>query len=271
MNWKGLVKFDAHVHVAELFGACERDEKLANADIDVLLKAMDSNNIEKALLLPINNSRLFYDMREANEFMAMIKQKAPDRLFAFADLSIKDSQSLYETPVELEYAVKELGLNGLKIHPSNLNIPADDLRLVPVLRKAAELKIPVMYHSNPWGPGFYDMCSPERINHMIKIFPDINFITAHLGGMRHLDAIKAVGSVDISYSLIELVELYGIQISNRILRKFGADRLIFGSDFPEAQYDEYFEILDNMDFTDEEKEKIAYKNISSLLECSNKI
>lgn len=154
---------------------------------------------------------------------------------------------------------------GLKIHPSNLNIPADDLRLIPVLRKAAELNVPVMYHSNPWGPGFYDMSSPDKVNRMIKVFPDIKFIAAHLGGMRHMDAIRAVGMVDISYTLIDLVELYGIKITNNILRKFGVDRLIFGTDFPEYEYDKYFDILNQMDFNEEEVEKIAYENMANVL------
>lgn len=53
--------------------------------------------------------------------------KAPDRLFGFADLVIKDSYGMYEGAEELEYAIKDLGLRGLKIHPSNLNIKYFDI------------------------------------------------------------------------------------------------------------------------------------------------
>lgn len=109
------------------------------------------------------------------------------------------------------------------------------------------------------------MSLPDKINRMIKVFPDIKFITAHLGGMRHMDAIRAVGMVDISYTLIDLVELYGIKIANNILRNFGVDRLIFGTDFPEYEYDKYFDILNQMDFNEREIEKIAYKNMANVL------
>lgn len=122
--------------------------------------------------------------------------------------------------------------------------------------KAAELKVPVIYHSNPWGPGFYDMSSPERINRMMKVFLDIIFITALMSGVKFMDAINAVGMVDISFTLIDLVDIYGIKTTNNILRKFGTDRLIFGSDFPENRYEEYFNILKQIDFTlDEIKQK----------------
>lgn len=269
--WEKVRKFDAHVHVMpeekrqELISNYGESASWSKANIDILLSNMDKYNIEKALLLPINDSRAFYEMKDTNEFLASIISKAPDKLFGFADLVIKDTYGMFEAAEELEYAVKDLGLVGLKIHPSNLNIPADDLRLIPVLRKAAELNVPVMYHSNPWGPGFYDMSSPDKINRMIKVFPDIKFITAHLGGMRHMDAIRAVGMVDISYTLIDLVELYGMKIANNILRKFGVDRLIFGTDFPEYDYDKYFNILNRMDFTEEEAEKIAYENMANVL------
>ena len=269
--WNKVRKFDAHVHVMpeekrqELIKSDGETVSWSKANIDILLDNMDKFNIEKALLLPINDSRAFYDMNKTNEFIASLVGKAPDRLFGFADLVIKDTYGMYEGAEELEYAVKNLELRGLKIHPGNLNIPADDLRLVPVLRKAAELNVPVMYHSNPWGPGFYDMSSPDKINRMMKVFPDIKFITAHLGGMRHMDAIKAVGMVDISFTLVDLVELYGIKITNNILRKFGVDRLIFGTDFPECDYQKYFDILDQMDFTQDEIDQIAYKNIFNLL------
>ncbi|MEL7672051.1 amidohydrolase family protein [Methanobacterium sp.] len=269
--WNIVRKFDAHVHVIpeekrqELIKNYGETASWSKANVNILLGNMDQFNIEKALLLPINDSKTFYDMNKTNEFIASIVSKAPDRLFGFADLIIKDAYGMYEGAEELEHAIKDLGLRGLKIHPSNLNIPADDLRLIPVLRKAAELNVPVMYHSYPWGPGFYDMSSPDKINRMIKIFPDIKFITAHLGGMRYMDAIRAVDMVDISVTIVELVELYGIKITNNILRKFGVERLIFGTDFPEFSYQKYFDILDQMDFTQDEINQIAYKNISNIL------
>ena len=80
-----------------------------------------------------------------------------------------------------------------------------------------------------------------------------------------MDAIRAVGMVDISVTIVELVELYGIKITNNILRKFGVERLIFGTDFPEFDYQKYFDILDQMDFTQDEINQIAYKNISNIL------
>ncbi len=271
MGWKKIKKIDAHVHILpeerrkEILKNYE-DHPWVEAKLEQLLSLMDKYNIEKAVLQPVNDSDLYYSMRKTNEFLSAMVNQASDRLIAFADLEIKNAYSLEAAPAELEYAIKELNLKGLKIHPSNLNLAADDLKLVPVLRKAAELEIPVMYHSNPSLQGFYDTCTPEKINKMIKVFPDIDFITAHLGGMRYMDAINAVTWVDISFILPQLVKLNGIDQANRILRMFGVERIIFGTDFPEASYKQYFNILEQMDFSEQEIEQIVYKNISEILE-----
>lgn len=51
---------------------------------------------------------------------------------------------------------------------------------------------------------------------------------------------------------------------------FGADRLIFGTDYPERNYKSYCDILNKVDFTEEEMTKIAYENINSILGNENK-
>lgn len=272
MDWKEIKKIDAHVHILPeerrqgFIKYQGEDSTWAKAEISQYINYMNEYNIEKAILQPTNDPYMYFPARRTNEYLAEVIDKYPGRFLAFADINFNGSYILDEAPRELEYAVKELGLNGLKIHPSNLNIDADDLRLVPVLRKAAELKVPVMYHSNPCLTGFHDNCAPDKINKMIKVFPDIQFITAHMGGMKYLDAWSGCTWVDISFVLPELVQLYGIEQTNRILRMFGPKRLIFGTDFPERQYELYCSILDKMDFTDEEKNRIAYENINKILE-----
>lgn len=271
MNWAKVPKIDFHIHILpeeRREGFIKYDginSTWAKAKLSKYIEYMDKYNIQKAVLIPTNDPYMYYPTRKTNEFISNIVKKYPDRFIGFADLNFNGSYILDKEVNELEYAVKELGLKGLKIHPNNLNLDADDLRLIPILRKAAKLNIPVMYHSNPCMTGFHDNSSPDKINKIIKVFPDVNFITAHMGGMKYLDAYSGCTYVDISFTLIELVELYGIEQTNRILRMFGPDRLIFASDFPEGNYATYFEILDKMDFTNEEIEKIAYKNAQKVL------
>lgn len=271
MDWFQVPKIDAHVHILPedrrqgFITYDGEDSTWAKAEITRFIDHMEKYNIKKAILVPTNDPYMYYPTRQTNEFISKLVKDYPNKLIGFADLNFNGSYILDKEVSELEYAVKKLGLKGLKIHPNNLNLDADDLRLVPILRKAAELKIPVMFHSNPCMTGFHENSSPDKINKMIKIFPDIDFITAHMGGMKYLDAYSGTTFVDISFTLIELVKLYGLNHTNKILRLFGAERLIFATDYPEGDYKTYFEILNQMDFSDEEIRQIAYKNIEMLL------
>jgi len=272
MSWLTHRKIDAHVHVlpgerAAQFLVNEGPEApWSQCGVEDYLRRMDRYQIEKALLLPTNDQYMYFqDPSETNRFLGGLVRKYPDRFFAFADVVASGAYFIEQTPCILEEAVQEYGLSGLKIHPTNLHMDADDLRLVPVLRKAAELGVPVMFHANPCRLGFHDNCAPDKINRMIQVFPDLEIITAHLGGMKWPDAVSGCTWVDMSYILPKLAALYGIEQTNRILRAFGPERLIFGTDFPDGDYDVYFEILDRMDFTGEEIDRIAWKNITKLL------
>ena len=78
--------------------------------------------------------------------------------------------------------------------------------------------------------------------------------------------------MEISAILPDYVRTYGIAKTNEILRSFGVDRLIFATDYPDSRslqpdeiYGSYFDILNQMDFTQMEAEKIAYGNIFEIL------
>lgn len=78
--------------------------------------------------------------------------------------------------------------------------------------------------------------------------------------------------MDISAILPDYAHTYGIAKTNAILRKFGTDRLLFTSDYPDNRfllpdqiYPSYFDRLNQMDFTQAEAEKIAYDNIAEIL------
>lgn len=64
------------------------------------------------------------------------------------------------------------------------------------------------------------------------------------------------------------MKFYGLEQTRKILHMFGADQLIFGTDYPEGNYEEYFSILDQMDFTNGDMKKITNKNIESILKIS---
>ncbi len=274
MNWKTIEKIDAHVHLLPGENLSWQEGEWKAADTSTYTALMARYNIKQALLLPINDpGTYYYDCEKTNQWLAEQMNQSDGRLVAFADVHPAGGYFHEMAPWFLEQAVKEYGLKGLKIHPSNLGIPIDSLDMVPLIRKACDLRIPVMIHSYPWGGTSFDLCCPARIHNMTRLFPDGKFIICHMGGCRWQDALAGREYVDISAVLPELVRLYDIPGANRILREFGAERLIFGTDYPqvfgvspEKIYETYCDILNRMDFTEEEACQIACGNIRKILQ-----
>ena len=53
--------------------------------------------------------------------------------------------------------------------------------------------------------------------------------------------------------------------AERLLRRIGLERVLFGTDYPIFPYERYYEVLDQMHFTDDEIEQIAYRNAANVL------
>lgn len=274
-KWHEVTKIDFHSHIV----LHERPESDLPLNLpDDMLATMDAHHIDRVVILPINWSEYFpltpderADWLAANnDRQAALAVASAGRFVAYADLALGDVYTPQRAATELARAASELGLRGLKIHPTDLGLPADDLRLVPVLRQAADLGLPVMVHSYPSdsGPGF-DYSAPHRIARLAVAFPDVTWIIAHLGGVRFMDVIPLETYVDISGMLLGVCQLYGVTFAERLLRRIGLERVLFGTDYPIFPYERYYEVLDQMHFTDDEIEQIAYHNAAGILSQKN--
>jgi predicted TIM-barrel fold metal-dependent hydrolase len=274
-RWQEVPMIDFHAHVV-LHEREDTDLKLNT--LEMMLQAMAENNVERAVILPINHPEYFplsgderKDWLKANnDRQAELMRESGGKFIAFADCALDGRYRVVDRAVEeLERAVRELGLSGLKIHPSNLKIAADDPRLGPLVESAGGLGIPVLFHSNPtaYDPDFYGS-SPSRI-HRLMYGRKQPYVIAHLGGISSLELLEGDCYVDFSGGLLGLSDLFGVEFCERLLRRIGLERVLFGTDYPIFPYERYFEVLDRMDFTEEEVERIAYKNAARLLKLES--
>jgi len=244
LRWKEIRKIDFHAHVV-LHEREDTDLKLNTPEM--MLEVMEKNNVERAVILPINYPEYFpltgderKDwLRANNDRQAELMRESKGRFIAFADCALSGIYSgTWQVVAELERAVKELGLRGLKIHPSNLKVAADDPRLFPVVKKAAELEIPILIHSYPSASDpMFDLSAPERIFRLIwavGLDPEERppFIIAHMGGVRFLEMVVGGGYIDLAGMLLDICELYGVEFAERLLRRIGLERVLFGMDYP---------------------------------------
>ena len=275
LDWRTIKKIDAHIHILpdDVHEANPDSEDAWGhaADLHKYCKMMDELGIEKAVIMPFNDPFLMsmeFTIPAVHKNLYDMKRRYPGKFYAFADI---DTRNTPAASVEaIRKAIEEYGLDGIKIHPNNTCVDLNSDYNQPIFAYAHENKIPVAIHSYPNRED--DRSAAYRIVNMLEQYPDLTLIVSHMGAHQWEQLLLTRAYVDISAILSDYVRTYGITKTNEILRAFGADRLIFATDYPDSRslqpseiYDSYFDILNQMDFTKEEAEKIAYRNIERIV------
>ena len=274
VDWKTLRKIDAHIHILP---DCvheanpDSEDVWVYADLHKYCAMMDGLSIEKAVIMPLNDPWLMsmeFTIDAVHENLYEMKRRYPGKFYAFADIDTRNTSD--ESVEAIRKATQEYGLDGIKIHPNNTGVDLNSNYNQAIFTYAQENKIPVVIHSYPNLAD--DRSASYRIVNVLAQYPDLTVIVSHMGAYQWEQLLPTRCFVDISAILPDYVRTYGIAKTNEILRKFGANRLIFATDYPDSRilkpdeiYDSYFEILNQIDFTGEEAEKIAYSNIFEIL------
>jgi predicted TIM-barrel fold metal-dependent hydrolase len=239
---------DVHAHVGEtkfLGGALTAER---------VLQIMDEAGVDKAVLIPaLSTGRPLPAEKVAEEV-----KKAPDRFVGFAAVNPKDKDAV----TKLEEAVVKYGAKGLKIHPTFQALPADDeVWVYPLVEKAQELKIPVMFHSGE--PPF---ATPWQIGLVAMDFPKVTIIMAHMGldSLCYTDAAIKMAKRASNLILETTGVVYDMPIA-KACQAIGGDRIVFGSDAPINNPLHEIKKIQVAKISEEDKKKILGENIARIL------
>ncbi len=175
------------------------------------------------------------------------------------------------------------GIQGIKIHPVYQGADIHDLRFLRILGKAAELGLIVVMHAGDdiAFPGIV-RCSPEMIRNAIDQIGPMQLVLAHMGGWKNwqrvADCLSDTGVyLDTAFSLGQIIPLEDGHYTPaqqqlltptefcEIVRTFGADRILFGTDSPWACQKSALADIRQLPLTDAEKEAILGGNARRLL------
>jgi len=167
-----------------------------------------------------------------NRFYAECVRAHPDRLSAFAAV---DPGAGTEALAEIRRADGD-GLIGLgELSPHSQHIEVDDPRWLDVLALAGELGLPVNLHVTDPSPdtGNY----PGRVEtHLVdfvlmaQAFSRVKFILAHWGGCGWRHGVRLPDNVYFDTAASPL--LYAPTIFDEGVKACGADRVLWGTDYP---------------------------------------
>ena len=209
---------DAHTHV---------DESPALGWMDppeTLIPLLDEAGIRRAVIMAYSD--VPGPRPEAFDYVANAIDRYPDRLWAFARLSPRQPE---EAARLLEHAIRERGFKGLKLHPVSFALPPAHPLVVGLIRSAAKLHAPVLFHSGDDGHS-----TPLEIAPAAAACPEAAIILGHMGGYFHTaDAIEVARRYPNVYLETSAMP-YPWRIHDAV-RAIGPDRVLFGSDGPGCQ------------------------------------
>lgn len=219
----------------------------------------------QSLCLSAQNAGIEYLVLHASATHRSQVTSANDWIASFTNSNIIGFGTLhpdYEDCLGELKRIKELGLRGLKLHSDFQGFNIDDPSMYYIY-DALGSNFPLLMHV---GDENLDSSSPQRLAKILELFPHITVIAAHLGGYSRWDEARQylVGKnlyLDTSSTLWKLDP----REATAIIREHGADKVLFGSDYPVASHEEELERFLSLPLKEGEREKILWKNGAKIL------
>lgn len=195
---------------------------------------------------------------EWNEEMARVQRERPGRFTGTAIVPLTDTDAAVRL---VDHAIGELGLRGVNLAPITADGPIDQARLEPFYDRVEQLGAPLIVH--PTDLVLSDVLSgydegiqrsmgrlvDSSVTIMRLIFsgimerhPDLKVVHTHGGGIlpfqagrldknARIQGLPQLPSVYLKRMAVDTVAPQGLTIRGA-LEFYGADRVLYGTDFP---------------------------------------
>lgn len=159
---------------------------------------------------------------------------------------------------ELDRAVREWGMKGLKLMPLRHGYEVDGGVPQRIMARAAELGLPVSIHSGA------QFCLPWQIADLAQAFPSVPVIMDHMGFRYYVDgAINVARRVENIYLETALVSMPGY--IRMAVDQVGAERVLYGSDYPTGHPAGMLATMKAAGLTERDEALVMGENLARLL------
>jgi predicted TIM-barrel fold metal-dependent hydrolase len=205
-----------------------------------------------------------------NDWLAGLSEQFPGVLMGFGSVDPHDDMAV----TELERC-RDLGLKGLKFHPTMQEFHPGEERFNPLWAKAEELGLICLFHTGTCGigagtpgaggtkiryshPGFLDSVGAD--------FPGLTLVAAHFGWPWFMECLAI--ALHASNVYIELSGWAPKYLPSEVAREIGKrlkGQTLFGSDYPFISLDRWFQEFEGLGLTPEAQQAILVGNARRLL------
>ena len=243
------------------------------AGLEDLAASEKKAGVDKFVLLPVATRK--ERVGELNHWSARAAQ-THSRIIPFATL-----HPLAQDPrADLTEAL-ELGLKGVKLHSLLQRfglLSSESLSLIQEVHRAG---LPILLDTLH-GPGLVRIkphlvsfeselspfaTSPDQVAELAATFPKMTIIAAHMGCLYGWDEVGPLYDLDnVFFDLAYVDRLLKPDRVLRMIRRKGADRVLWGTDSPWREVGRALDWFMGLELEDEEREMILAQNLSGILE-----
>ncbi len=238
------------------------------ADADSLLREMDEAGVDHAVIMGFGWTDRAV-AASANDYLIASATAHPDRISAFASVN----PGWGDPAVNEARRCIDAGAVGIgELHADTQEFDICDLAVMePMMELLRQRSLPVTVHaSEPLGhiyPG-KGKTTPDKLLRFVSNFPENRIVLAHLGGgLPFYAAMPEVrrASENVWYDTAALPYLYSASAIEASVATAGADKLLFGSDYPLLAQQRVLEYVRSARLDAPEIDAIAGANAAALL------
>ena len=250
------------------FALLYSDPKSKIATADELIASMDEAGVDISVILNIGWTTHQLCV-ETNDYIMESVSRYPQRLVGFCAVL---PQSPKAAVAEIERCAKA-GIRGVgEMRPDiQLFDLTDELVMAPFVEVLRRHKLILLTHaSEPVGHNYPGKggITPALLYQFITSFPDLTIVCAHWGGGLPFYALmpevkKAMSNVFFDTAASPF--LYTPQVYNLVIQLVGADKILFGSDYPLLAQSRLRKEIEALDLPKEINDLILSGNAQRLL------
>jgi predicted TIM-barrel fold metal-dependent hydrolase len=255
------------------FAILYSDPKAKIATADELIVRMDESGVDISVILNIGWTTHELCV-ETNDYIIDAVSRYPERLVGFCAVQ---PQSPKAATAEIERCAKA-GIRGVgEMRPDiQLFDLCDEVIMEPLAEVLKEYKLTLLLHaSEPIGheyPGKGGI-TPDILYPFIASYPDLTVVCAHWGGGLPFYALmpevkKAMANVYFDSAASPF--LYTPEIYQQVIELVGAERVLFGSDYPLLAPGRLLKEIETLDLAEETKTLVLSGNALRLLDIKGK-
>jgi predicted TIM-barrel fold metal-dependent hydrolase len=223
---------DCHTHVfadniapkaMEALHAAYRAEPVAMPTVAGILEHMAQSGVDVSVICPVATKPS--QVQPINDWLLSLREPRLQPLGAIHPHGA-------DAAAELD-RLEQAGVKGLKLQPFFQQFTLDDPQLVRLLDLITDRFLVLLHAGDEISPLTDIQPTPERLARLLDRFPKLRLIAAHAGGYQLWDDVeRCLVGRDLLFDISYTTDKAPVEQLRRIVLNHGADKILWGSDFP---------------------------------------